>query len=38
MGMDLVGNGERMGWKGRWYDWEDERERERREGSRCWGV
>ncbi len=38
MGMDLVGNGERMGWKGRWYDWESGMERKRREGSRCWGV
>ncbi len=36
--MDLVGSGGRLGWRGRWYDWESGRERKRREESMCWGV
>lgn len=36
--MDLVGSGGRLGWRGRWYDWESGRERKRKEGSMCWGV
>jgi len=34
--MDLVGSGGRLGWRGRWYDWESGRERKRREESMCW--
>lgn len=34
--MDLVGSGGRLGWRGRWYDWESGRERKSREGGMCW--